>query len=461
MNKKEILRGSPGSGRVLNGIMSMIILMLGTALVFNSCKKNTVDVTDLLKTVPSSAAGVIVFNTESMLDGLGCKIKDNKVTLGAELQAVINEHSGNEQDAIMALFNGDSGVDPKALVLFYDSNRAYLTMWLYDEEKFYAFAEKEGEEKFVDMGGGLKVMGNTAVKGGQAWICISPRKRLDADAVTSYSKLNASQSFLVTPMGEELLVSEDDVRGWVLLDVFTSDLLSRQNRSMATMGSSFLFENAESIKFSVEFEKGKVELESIPLDSNYKPAKYKLPASKIDVAQLKTLGESCDGLMAFTVTPKLAKKLGEISKMFGGLFFGDAEAFLKNIDGTVGLIGSGNFDENMSLSALIDTKGPLSQDLKNFLSEYVGNLSEDGNLVRVKKGNVSGSLNVAEAAEALKGCCMGIVLDQSQLDSFGNIDTKGFSYIAFKLDPEGGGIEFKVEGVTQNKDEYSLLTILK
>ena len=437
------------------------ILMTLVLLVFNSCKKDTVDVTDLLKTVPSSAGGVMVFNLENMLEKAGCKIKDHEIIPGPELEALINQGSATSQQDIKVLFDGSTGIETKGAVIFYDSNRVFLTVLLHDENKFCQFVEKQSGASFSDEGNGLKVLGNTAVKGGQAWILLSRGRRIDPDGINSYAKLATSQSFLVTPMGEELLVSEDDIRGWALLDTFTDEFMNRQNRSMVTLGLGFLFDKAESLKFSIEFEKGEYEIEAIPLDSKFKPAKYKLPSEKVNVDLLKSLGTTCDGLMAFTVTPKLVDKIDELSRAFGGALFGDLKETLKNINGTVGVITSGAIDINMNSCALIETKGDLSQSLKSYLSEYVGNLSVEGNVVRVQKGEVSGNLDVATCAEELKGACMGMVIDQSEIQSLGGISTENFSSIIFKMEPKSGSVEFKIDGKTRNPDENAILSVIK
>lgn len=435
-------------------------LLLSFVLIcVTSCKKDTVDVTDLLKTVPSSAAGVIVFNLENLLEDAGCKIKGHDIIPSEEVKKAVS----GKKELVMNLFDGNNGIEPKGAVMFFDSKRTFLTFALYDVDMFCKLIEKEEKVTFSDMGSGVKVGGNIAVKGAQAWVCLSSGKTIDSDAISNYASLASSQSFLVTPMGEKLLTEEDDVRGWAMVNTFSQQILSRRDQGMFTLGLGFLFEGAESIKFKVDFKKGEAEAEAIILNDKGKPAKYQLPSDKVDVQTLKSLGSTCDALMAFTVSPKLIKKFEQIGSAFGGALFGDLGDTFKNVDGTVGIAAGGTgLDE--SINGFITTKGDVTQTLKDMISEYMGAISMDGKLMRFTKGDVKGSLNVEESAEELKGSCMGIVVDATGYGSLGYGDSSapaGFKNFVIKLKPESGGLEFEFEAKTADPKENALVTLLK
>ena len=438
------------------------LLVMAVVLCFNSCKKETVDVTRLLESVPSSAAGVVVFNVESLLGDAGCKVKGHEIQPGEEIRELLKNATSERQQEMMALFNGESGIEPKGAVIFYDSNRSFLTFALYDVDKFCSFVEKQSSSSFTDAGSGVKICGNTAVKGAQAWVCLTSGKRIDADAITSYASLGTSQSFLVTPMGEKLLTSEDDIRGWALLNTFMSEMLDRRDRNMATLGLGFLFEDAEAVKFSVDFKKGEMEAEAVVLNDKGKPAKYKFPSDKVDVSTLKTLGSTCDAMMAFTITPKLVKKFDQLGNALGGALFGDLGSTFMNIDGTVGIVSCGS-SESQSVNGVITTKGDVSSTLRDLVSTYMGPVSMDGKLLKFSKGDVSGKLPVEECAEELKGCCLGLVTDPSGFDSAGLGESApgGFKKFVVKMKPESGGIELELELTTVDPKENALLTLLK
>ncbi|MCH5224904.1 MAG: hypothetical protein J1D77_02850 [Muribaculaceae bacterium] len=444
----------------LKNLLPLLLVAFGL-MFFNSCKKETVDVTDLLKSVPSSASGVVVFNVEGLLSDTGCKINGHEVTPSKEIEQIISKASTVNQKDFLMIFDGSTGIEPKGAVVFYDTNKAFLTVALYDVEKFTNFIEQKSGATFASESNGVKICGNVAVKGAQAWLCLTPGKRLDPDAIDSYSKLQPSQSFLVSPLGENLLTDESDIRGWIMLNTYFSQNLDRSNRTMASLGLGMLFENGESMKFKVDFKKGELEMETVILNDQGKPAKFQLPMEKVDVATLKTLGTSCQGMMAFTLTPKLVKKFQEIGDTFGGALFGDINDFLKNVDGTVGVTASGNID-NEDINGVVTTKGDVSQELKGKISELFGSISMDGKLLRFSKGSVSGNLSVDECADALKGCYFGIVVDAEQFSQIGvGSFAQGFKSGEVLLKPEGQGIELEIEAKTINEKENALMTILR
>lgn len=434
------------------------VILLG----FNSCKKDTVDVTELLTTVPSSAGGVVVLNLEGILEDAGCKIKNHVVKPSKEVLDLINKNTTSiDKKDFMLLLEGESGIEPKGAVVFYDANRTYLTFALYDVDKFMKFVEEKNGSPFSDGGSGVKINGQVAVKGSQAWVSINNRRNIDSDAISNYASLSTSQSFLVTPNGEKLLTEEDDIRGWAIINTFVNEMLTRSERSMFTLGLGFLFEDAESVRFKVDFKNGEIESEAIVLNDKGKPAKYLLPSNKVDVSTLKSLGDKCDALMAFTVNSKLVKKFDQVLSAFGGSLFGNLNDMFKNVDGTVGFAsGVNSMDE---VSGVITTKGDVSKDLKDLISNQVAPVSQDGKFLRFSKGNVTGNLSVSECAEELKGCCLGIVTDTSGLDNvgYGGSAPKGFQSLVFKFKPESGGLEMELEIKTADPKENSLLTLIK
>lgn len=438
-------------------ILLLSMIMLGVC----SCKKETVDVTDLLKTVPSSAAGVVVINVAGLAEDSGCQIKDHVIIPSEEVKAFLSKSGESVEEDLGVLFDGSTGIEPTAAVLFYDSNRAFLTVALYDEEKFCKFVEEKSEGTFSEVTSGVKVCGNVAVKGVQAWLCLTSGKSIDADAIASYASLASSQSFLVTPMGEKLLTEENDVRGWGVINTFLDNMLGSRNKNVATLGIGFLFQEAESVEFKMDFKKGEVEAEMMVLNDEGKPAKYLLPADKVDTKALANLGTTCDAMMAFTVTPKLIKKFDQVGSALGGALFGDLGEMFKNIDGTVGIIGGGS-GMGETLKGFITTKGEVSKTMKDMISQNVGSVSQDGKYLMFSKGDVKGDLSVAECADELKGCCMGIIYGSGS-DALGDMPTsvKGFKSFMMKLEPEDGGLEWKFEAKTGDPKQNALLVIMQ
>lgn len=441
----------------------LVIAMLAG---FNSCKEDRGDMTGLLSTVPSSAAGVIGLDLKSILTDMGCKVEGNEIKPGKDLQSVLNNMKDDNKTQFLKLFDGTSGVSPECAVIFYDANRMFITLSLYDVDSFYKSVESSKGMTFSDEGNGVKVCGNTAVKGAQAWVCLSSGKRIDVDAIAAYSKLKSSQSFLSTDMAEKFVDGNNDIVGWGQIQALLSGTMSRGNMQILNMVTGFLFDDASDLSFTINFEKGKFTCKALILNEDGKPAKYLLTSDKIDTKVIESLGETCDGLLAFTVTPKMIKKFEKVASAFGGTL-GNIGETLKNVDGTVAVVSSSpDNDGFQSLNGVITTKGDVSMELKDLVSSGIAPIREDGKYLRFSKGVVSGSLNVADCANMIKGSCLGAVIDLRGMEIAGNYIPKDASEVSFHsmaltLMPEGGGLELKLVINGINSKENILLTILK
>ena len=213
----------------------------------------------LLKTVPSSAAGVVGIHLKSLAEDAGCKVNDNEIKPGKEVLALMEKMSDNEKGQLLNLLNGGAGIQPDAAVVFFDANRTFLTLSLYDVVKFKDFVKKDKMDDFSDEGSGVQVCNNIAIKGNQAWICLSSTKRIDPDAIAAYASLSESQSFLNTDMSKIILEEDADIVGWSKFNNILSNLMSRSERTKAAMAAGLLFEDVDAVSFEIDFEKGELE----------------------------------------------------------------------------------------------------------------------------------------------------------------------------------------------------------
>ena len=430
-------------------------------LLFTGCKNQRPDMTGLLKTVPSSAAAVVGIHLQSLAEDAGCKITDNEIKPGKEVKAMMEKMSDSDRAELLNLFSGSSGIVPDYALTFVDANRAFLTLSLYDVKKFKEFVKKDKESEFTDAGNGVQICKNVAIKDNQAWICLSTSKQIDADAIAAYAGLSKSQSFLNTDMAKVILESDCDVIGWGNFKTLVSSFLSRKNMSGVMLASGFLFEDVDAVQFSLDFDKGEMEASALFLDDEGKPAKYLLPAEKIDIKAVKELGGSCDGVLAFTINPKLVQKIEKVSSSLGGAMFGDIKETLKNIDGTVA-ISIGMHQE--AVNGLITTKGKVSNQLNAFLSMMTSNVEPDGKYLRFSKGNVTGGLSIDECADLLKGYSIGLAADlqgmQSAASDYGNLPSS-LSTFAIGLEPYSGSLRLSIELKTADDKENFLLSVIK
>lgn len=442
--------------------MKQISLWLFSAalILLSACSKERPDLSGLLKTVPSSAAAVAGIHLKSLYEDAGCKVNGNEIKPGKEISSIFEKMPETDKNEIMSLFRGDSGIVPDCAVAFLDANRSYITMSLYDTEKFKNFIKNETGKEFSSQGDGVEICDNVAIKGAQVWISLKP-KRIDADVISSFSTLSESQSFISTDMAKIILESDDDIIGWGKFNSLTSLLMNRKDMGMLSIASGLFFEDVDALTFSLDFEDGEMEASVKFLDEKGKPTKYLLPADKIDINTVKSIEGTCDGLLAFTLTPKMIQKFEKIGSAIGGSLFNNFSESLKNIDGTVAFaLGEGG----ESMSGVVTTTGEVSRDINNLLSMGGISFSQDGKILRLSRGTTMGGISVDECADNLKGYCFGIVIDMKTLQKTAGGPSSfmtSLSNLTLGLEPKSGSIELKLNVKTVDPKENFLISLIK
>lgn len=439
------------------GRMRMAIWCVLAALLplMNSCKKESADVSDLLSSVPSSAGMVAGINLKSLLEKSGCKVEGSSITPGKELSEWIStqeEFEGANGDAVKMFFSGESGIDPMGAILFSDAYDAYVTAMIADTPKFMEFVEKNSSSKFEEIDG-VKVCGNVAIVGAQTWVSIGSSSSIDSKAVKNYSNLESGQSFKTNPYAGNVSMLSHDLTAWVQTSQLTRKAGSFADATLMTMVSGMLFEDASAFALNLDFEKGKAVLEGVLLNEKGQPAKYLLPADKIDVDEVKSLGTSCEALAAISVKKDMVKKIEKMAQSVG---LGPLD-FLKSLDGTLA-VASGDMDFINSLNAVVTTDGNPSSELMNLLGTLAPT-RKDGKLICMSKGTLDGDLSVEKAAEYFKGATFGVVINTDTPEV--KMGQQGIKELAITFNPESKSIKIIGTIVSVDPSENFLLTILK
>lgn len=440
--------------------LSLWVLSL-TLILLTGCKSDRNDLSDLLKTVPSSAAAVIGIHFDDLVEDAGCKIENNQIKPGKELLPLIERMSqGNKKD-LQVFLDGDTGISLESAVMFYDAGRTFLTFYLYDNKKFKDFVEKESGATFQEEAG-VQLINNVAYKGNQAWVCLSSYRRIDPDGIAAYADLSESQSYLQNKLAKIILESDEDIVGCGSFNALISNILDRGQATGVSLFSGLLFDDVDALAFNMDFEKGEAEFELSFLNEQGKPAKYLLPAKKIDIKTVKMLEGTCNSLLALTVTPKTFEKLEKLGSAFGGGFFGKLTDSFKNIDGTIAVASSG--DDLQNSNGIITTTGEVSADAKSIISNASETMKEEGDYIRFSKGQVSGALSIDNVAELLKDYCLGAVFDMKSVEGKIGFDPKvaaSFSTVTVGLKPDDGGVKLKAEVKAVDQKENILVSLFK
>ena len=431
--------------------MALVCLAALILPALNSCKKETADVGDLLSTVPSSAGAVVGFDLTSILEKAGCKVNGSDITPGKEVTAWIERQKDvkdSEREVLKLILNGESGVDPSGAIFFTDAYNSYVTVMLADTKKFTDFVESRSGNGFADGGNDVRSCGNVAVKGAQAWVCVSSDNTIDTKAVANYSTLSPEQSFASNGFASTLTEMKTDIVGWGEIKSLLKTAGAYRQMSTVSLVGGMLFDDASSFSFNVDFRKGSLVSSLSVLNSKGTVAKYLLPAEKIDLATLKSIATTAQAFGAVCITKDLVKKIENIASSLGGSSFTAALNALKPIDGTVAVAFSDIDSTSDNLSGVVTTDGTPTLDLLSAISSFAPT-RKDGKLVRFSKGTVSGGLDVQKCADLLKGATMGFVMD---MPKGGHGLGDEIRTLALAFVPESGGmkLDMTMEGADQS-----------
>lgn len=435
-------------------VSALVFMFAILAGMLGSCQKETADTGDLLATVPSSSGFVAGINLKSVLEKSGCKVDGSEIKAGDAVTAWIDSKKDamdSRRNALKLFLDGESGVDPSVAIFFTDAYNNYLTASLADTEKFENFVATQSGEQFEDAGNGVRTCGNVAVKGVQAWICVSSNNTIDSKAVANYATLGDSQSFLKNGISSDIAKMTSDIVGWGDIKSFSKAGLPVGQLSSANMLLNAAFDGASSVSFNVDFRKGEAAASLKVLNSKGENAKCLLPLAKLDVPTVKSIGESAQLLVAVSITSDFVKKLDKI----GGSMLGQITEMLKPVDGTVAVALGNLNDPESSLEGVVTTDGDPTRDFMSMLSQF-GNTKKDGKLVRFSKGSVSGGVDVSKASDDMKGAFAGVVADLGGLE-----ENPMFKILSVMMVPDGGGVRCDITLESGDASKNILLSMIE
>lgn len=437
--------------------MAFLALLIMSPLFYSCSRVKSLDMTDLLSTVPSSSGAVIGVNMRSMLEKIGCKVNGSHIEADKELMAYLGNLSETKKQALEIFLDDRSGIDPLGAVVFFDANRSYLTFALADTDTFRALVENNNGDSFQSSPSGVEICQNVAVKGAQAWVLLSGRG-FDPDLIASYCTLGESQSFLSNPFGKMISTMTQDIVGWGRINTLLNPNLTFDQIATLNLFSSVMFEDAYALNFSANFLKGKLESSLTVLNDKGKPAKYLLPDNRLDVETVKSVADNSCGLFAMTINKKMVEVL---QKSFSPLLGPNGSSYfnsLKAADGTFAIaIGNDTISEALdNFRGVLTTDGNPSVELKSLIS-ILGPIKVDGKLLKFYRGEMTAGNIVADNVDKLKGATMGVVVSSSLMSDY----LSSLEMAAIKAVPESDGIRLDIEVASTTKNENFLLTALK
>ncbi|MDE7401932.1 MAG: DUF4836 family protein [Muribaculaceae bacterium] len=433
--------------------MKKLLFPLLTALILllPACTKDkSADAGDLLATVPSDASVVATLNLQSLLEDAGCKIEGSNITPSETISKLIEKSSkGDSSKLSIGFFKGEIGIDPTVAVLFRVGYYNYVTGIAADPSKLKTAVEKEYKVKFADRDG-FSSAHNVAIKNNQFWINLD-QSEIDITELKHFTALSEEQSFKSNPAFEQLAVIEDDARAWGNIDgILNTAGLSFEQRAMTQIVTQTLFDDAKSLIFATNFEKGKASIQMSVLNQKGSAAKFLLPISTVDVKTIESIGGTANGVAAIDVSHKLVDKLTKDTQSKSQSFIGLILQQLQGLDGTLAL-AYGNGD---TLNGVVTTNGSNITDLTNMLASQGLQTTKEGNMLRISRGATAGDRKVTDLAGMLKGSLAGIVCTVNQKD------IEPFD-CAVTLNPDGKSVKLNVLLKTTNTNANFLETLLE
>ena len=440
--------------------LSLLCTLMALLPLLSSCQKDkTANVEDLLSTVPSSAGLVVGFNLGSMLDKAGCKVENNAIIPGKEVQEIFSssENASKASRIINALLSGDTGIDPVGALLFTDAYDTYLTAPLADTEKFCSFIEKETELPFVEKEGNVRISGNVAISGAQMWVSLTPDP-VDPKAVKNYASLDKAQSFASLSVASKIATMTHDIVGYGQINNIIGNRLSVSDNALFSLVAAFIFDSPSALSFHLDFDKNEINAKALILNAKGDPAKCLLPIKKIDTAEVEKLATTANAAVAVSLPKDLIEKVSKMAEPLGANLLQVVTTSVKALDGTSAVVINSTDTYLRQLSAVVATNGNPPLDMMQILATY-GNTRKDGKLVYITRGEVTGSLEVAKIADKFKGAAFAVAANADS--GIGFAGEYGTDTTVITLSPESGSLALNFWANTVSGETNSLLVLLR
>lgn len=432
----------------------LVCLAAFMAVISQSCSSDkAADASEILATIPSDVSLVTVINSQSILEKAGCKVENEKITPGPEVQNAISKITDPQSKKIVsALVSGESGINPSVMVIFREGYNTYLTGSVYDTAKLKKWVETNSGEKFTSSKG-IDICANTAIADNRFWINLLGNS-IDVNDIRHFNTLAENQSFLQNSYAEKLASITKDIEGWGnisgLMNTGDIDISQRMAIQLAVQA---IFEDPSAITFSVNSTKGSIEAEAGVVNSKGKGAKFLLPSDKLDTNAIAAMGGTADMISAISLPGKLIENLQKNSDSKTGSMFGAMLQQFSCVDGTAAAAVS---DSN-TVKGFITTNGKDTSGLTSILSSGGLTVSMKGNQIDFSRGTVSGTKSVSEMAPELNGAIAGVVVAKIDNAEAAKIFKSG----SILLVTESGSLIVRVKAIGTNPDVNPIITALK
>ncbi len=412
----------------------LLFLALLPGLLFSSCSSDSaVDVEELLQSVPADAAMVMVVNTESLAKKEGVVVDGKKMNF----TELVSKADGADAKQLAPLLV----VAPDSPLVFFNSTYKYYITGYVNKSGDFKKAVQEAVGAEFSTQDGVDVAGNYAIISNRFW-CALNSSTIDAKDVKYLSELPAERSFANNSAAKDMVEVTDDVKGWAGIAGLTRRMAGDfTERSMAQAGLATIFDDAQSVIFSVNIEKNKVVADAGIYNSKGNPSKVNIPVEEVDVDVIRKLSGTADAVVAMGIPNKMVKQIIEAANQQGPSMAGAMLSGFTCLDGTVAVAFSSESPED-NFKGVVETDGSSTSSISELIAMTQAKTSVEGKLLFADKGQVAGASAVSDLAQPLKGAVIGGSFTDKP---FGD-DVK-FKSLVVKLVKKDGSLSLNMECV--------------
>lgn len=432
------------------------------SMLLSSCSGNsTADTRELLATIPSDVSFVAVANLKAVIEDAGAKVDGSTVKIDKDLAAKIAAADSTAFLPRFISYVADGGVDPSVAAVFREGYNTFAAGFLADTDKFKELVEKEFGGKFT-ADGDIATCGNVAVSGNRFWVCVTSRNTINPSDIKHFTSLSEKQSIISNKNADTALSDMDhDIQAWGdIKGVLNAAGLDFGSKAAATMALETIFDDAESMAWTADFEKGKFVATGMVMNSKGGLAKFNFPTSEIDQSVIRKIEGNKNSVLAVAIPSKLIKALEEQTKSKGASMIGMLLPMLSSLDGTCVYTE----DADKSASAIISTNGGGTAELSDLLNQYGYTVKKDGKLLLCsKKGEGTAnpaetpSVNADEAAKLLKGGMLGVIYCLSDMPA---VNAHNLSNTVLLLSPEKNSLSISFSLISATPKDNIILNLL-
>lgn len=431
--------------------ITLFSLLFSLSFLPSCSKDSNADAGALLATVPSDAGAVAAVNLHSLLEKAGAKFDGSKFTPSPSLTDAAKAAGG--KSPLLSLFlSGESGIDPSCAILFKEGDAVYLVALLDDPDKLRKAAPTHLGGQFATSEG-FDILGNIAIKGNMIWQRLD-RSDIRPEETARFSSLSDRQNILSVKNADRLSELSSDLECWAnIAALLNASGMDFSSRGMATMALQTLLEDPADFYLTGNCDKGLLNVEATVLDSKGNNAKLLIPTAEVDPAAISLISaKRADAISAVGVSQKLIKSLRKEVESNGVSMLGLIMQSLGALDGTSAFAVSAGGD---NIAGVVSTTGEDTLPLTNLLDQMGLTVTVDGKLLRVRKGETNGHLDIAAEAPLFKKAMFGVV------SAVNFQDNPDLSKAAVMFIPRDGGLTLNVSVYATDKNANIITTLLK